>query len=189
MADNRRPHGTAISATEGNGPSQPLLPTILDPPSGPEVAARVAELLRPLLRNPAEAPQIVARVVEVTESFSGPMPHPRHLQAYDKIVPGSGREILSMARVEQTHRHHMQKLEMIYPYLGWLSGTVGFLVCVIGAGYLAMNNHEAVAGGMLGVPSLGVIGWFIKARLTSSDAPTSPNVEPTAARKSGRRKR
>jgi uncharacterized membrane protein len=93
-----------------------------------------------------------------------------------------------MAKVEQTHRHRMQRLEMIYPYLGWLSGTVGFLACVIGAIYLAMNNHEAVAGGVLGVPSLGVIGWFIKARLAPSDVPVALNLEP-AARRGGKRRR
>jgi len=172
----------------GDGSSQPHLPVVLDPPSGPEVAARISELLRPLLRNPTEAPRVVARVVEVTESFSGPMPHPRHLQAYEAIVKGSGRELLDMAKGEQIHRHRMQKFEMVYPYLGWLSGTMGFLVCVAGAVYLAMNNHEVVAGGMLGLPSLGVIGWFIKARLTPTEPPAAAG-EVTATRQRAKRKR
>jgi hypothetical protein len=79
-----------------------------------------------------------------------------------------------MAKREQAHRHRLQTLETFYPYLGWFAGFTGFLACVAGAIYLAMNNHDAVAGGMLGVPCLGVIGWFIRSRLSTSDQPTAP---------------
>jgi len=86
------------------------------------------------------------------------------------------------------HRHRMQNLEMIYPYLGWLSGSVGLLACVGGAVYLAMNNHEGVAGGLIGVPSLGVIGWFVKARLSPANVPVVSNSG-QAQRGGARRKR
>lgn len=98
------------------------------------------------------------------------MPHPSHLKAYDEIVPGGGREILDMATREQRHRHRMQWLEMIYPYLGWFAGFAGFLTCVGLAAYLAVNNHEAVAAGLLGVPCFGVIGWFINSRLSNGQS-------------------
>jgi uncharacterized membrane protein len=127
-----------------------------------------------MLRNPQEAQKVVARVVAISESFSGPMPHPKHLRAYEEIAPGSANTMLKMAEREQVHRHKMQTLEMVYPYLGWFAGFVGLLACLAGAYLLAMAGHEGVAGGMLGVPALGVVGWFIKARLGAEEASTPP---------------
>jgi hypothetical protein len=91
-----------------------------------------------------------------------------------------------MAKGEQRHRHRMQWLEMVYPYLGWFAGFVGLLACVGGAVFLSMNGHEGVAGGMLGVPALGVIGWFIHARIKSDD--TEP-AQPPPQRPMGKHKR
>ena len=101
----------------------------------PEVINKAA-ILRPLLRNPNEATQVVARVVAVAESFSGPMPHPRHLRGYEDIVPGGAREILEMAKGEQTHRHKVQWLEMIYLISGSLLDLFGLLSCIGAATYL-----------------------------------------------------
>jgi uncharacterized membrane protein len=170
--------------TKSNGTSQ-------EPPIEPEVISKAAEYLRPLLRDPNQAVRAVTRVVAVAESFSGPMPHPRHLKGYEEIVPGSAREMLSMAQKEQSHRHRMQSLEMVYPYLGWFAGFVGLLACVILATYLGMNDHDKLAGGMLGVPSLGVIGWFIHARLGPSDSASGTGLpaKPTASRNVKRKNR
>ena len=94
-----------------------------------------------------------------------------------------------MAKSEQSHRHRMQTLEMVYPYLGWFAGFVGLLACVGLATYLAMNGQEKVAAGMLGDPALGVIGWFIQARLAPSENGDAEQMPPQkqAAGKKGRR--
>jgi len=110
--------------------------------------------------------------------FRGPLPHPSHLQAYDRILPGSSHEILEMAKREQAHRHTAQRLEMLYPYLGLAAGFLGFLACIGGGILLALNDHDAVAGGMLGVPSLGVIGWFIHSRLSDAQERPDDGAEP-----------
>jgi uncharacterized membrane protein len=173
------------SRAQALGPSQSP-----DHSADPEVVSRVSEVLTPLLRDPTQARQVIARIVEVTESFSGPLPHPQHLKGYDDIVPGSAREILKLATLEQRHRHCMQKLEMIYPYFGWFAGFVGFLACILLAAYLAMAGHEGIAGGMLGVPSLGVIGWFVRSRITASSPSgfSERRVQP-AAREPKRKRR
>lgn len=67
------------------------------------------------------------------------------------------------------HRHKMQWFEMIYTYLGWLARFIGLLACVTAATYLALHDHDGVAAGMLGVPSLGVIGWFIRSGLNDPE--------------------
>jgi hypothetical protein len=124
----------------------------------------------------------VVRVATAVQLFRGPLPPPEHLRGYNEVVPGSAEKILNMAVSEQGHRHKMQNLEMLYPYLGWAAGFVGFLACVGGAIYLAMNNEEHVALALLGVPVLGVIGWFIKARVGAAQpAPPSPARKGKAA--------
>ena len=99
----------------------PLSPSSQDPEG--ESLRKAVEILRPLLRNPEQAAVAVQRVAAVTENFSGPMPHPRHLKGYEEIVPGSAREILDMAKAEQRHRHRMEWMEMVYPYLGLVAGS------------------------------------------------------------------
>jgi len=83
-------------------------------PSEPEVLKKAADYLRPHLLHPAEADRVVAQVVAASETFRGPLPHPRHLKDYDDIVPGSAAKIINMAYREQSHRHKMQWMEMIY---------------------------------------------------------------------------
>lgn len=143
-----------------------------------EALEPAVEILRPLLRDPSQAPQAVAKMVTAVQMFRGPLPPPDVFRGYNEVVPGSGREILDMAKREQRHRHRMQILEIIYPYLGWLAGFVCFLSCLAGAVYLAMNDRPAVAGILLGVPCLGVISWFIRSRLADTGS-ASPAVAPT----------
>src|SRR6266496_2421432 len=165
-------------------PSSPARDIGASPEAQVESLEPAVEILRPLLRDPTQAPQAVARMVTAVQLFRGPLPPADHFREYNEVVPGSAREILDMAKGEQAHRHRMQSLEMIYPYLGWFAGFAGFLACIGGATYLAMNSHEAIAGAMLGVPCLGVIGWFIRSRLeptagTSVERAAVPKRAPT----------
>jgi uncharacterized membrane protein len=154
-----------------------------DPPRDIESLEPAVEIIRPLLRDPELAPQAVARMATAVRMFSGPLPPPDVFKGYDDVVPGSAHEILEMARREQCHRHRMQFLEMLYPYLGWFAGFVCFLACVIGAVYLAMNNRLIVAGALLGVPCLGVISWFIHSRLSSTESPPTARAPAKRATK------
>ncbi len=74
---------------------------------------------------------------------------------------------------------------MVYPYLGQLAGFVGFLASLGGAVYLAMNDRPTVAGLLLGVPSLGVIGWFINSRVSAGSS--TPAAAPRKSRPRKRR--
>ena len=83
----------------------------------------------------------------------------------------------------------MQTLEMLYPYLGWFAGFVGFLACIAGAVYLALYDHENAALALLGLPVAGVIGWFIKSRAPSAtDRPPQVPATKAKARPPARRK-
>jgi uncharacterized membrane protein len=155
-------------------PKQTTIPATTDLPSQSqstsskdelEVVERVTETLKPLLKNPAEIKRVVTQVVSITESYSGPMPHPDHLERIEVIAPGSARQIINMAVIEQKFRHRMSLLTILYPYLGLITGFTIALTCFYLAYLLALENHPEVAGAMVGVSSLGVIGWFIKSRV------------------------
>jgi hypothetical protein len=159
----------------------------VDPLPEAEVRALepAVEILRPLLRDPRHATQVVATIATTVESFRSPLPSPDHFRGYDDVVPGGARELLDMATREQRHRHKMQLPEMVYPYLGWFAGFVGFVASVGCATYLALNDHELIAGAMLSVPCLGVIGWFIRSRVSHPQPAASPG---RTAKKTPRRR-
>jgi len=166
MAVDRRPKPR--QALSQPNPVPATLTENQDEPS-PEAVGQAEELLRPLLRDPTQASQTVARIIAVSERFSGPIPHPRHFEAYEQSVPGSGREILEMAKKEQRHRHSSETLEIIYPYIGLGVGFLAFAGCIAGSIFLALHGHDTVAALMLGVPVLGVIGWFINSRISGAN--------------------
>jgi uncharacterized membrane protein len=166
---------------EAGAASEPPRPAKAHPPSPKSITppgeeaqpvGKAAEYLRPFLRDPDRAPDAAAGVIAAVNLYSGPLPHPDDLARYDALIPNGARTILDMAMREQAHRHKMQSLEMIYPYLGWASGSVGFLASVVGAIYLGINVHDGLAVGLLGIPVLGVVGWFIHARVSTTATAT-----------------
>lgn len=42
------------------------------------------------------------------EKFSGPLPHPNHLAAYEQTLPGAADRILTMAEKQQNHRMNLE---------------------------------------------------------------------------------
>ena len=143
----------------------------------PEVISKVAEILRPLIRDPNQASQAVAKVVAAAEMFSGPLPHPQHLQAYEAIAPGIAKQIIDMAAKEQRHRHKMQTWEMAYPYFGGIAGLASFNFCMSVSAWLGMNDHQTLALAMLAPPCVGVIGWFVRSRITLAKDEAMPPPE------------
>src|SRR3954453_14890360 len=157
------------------GPDKRLSP---EPPTETETLKPAVDILRPLLRDPKQAPQAVARIA--VQLFRGPIPPPDDFAGYEHVLPGSARELMDMAKSEQTHRHRMQSLEMLYPYVGMISGVICFGACIAGSVWLAIEGRETVAGLLLGVPCLGLISWFIRSRLP---APSQNADTPSVAKR------
>lgn len=130
-----------------------------------EAVSEVTKALAPLMREPAKAPIEAARILAISESYSGPTPHPRHLAEIERLVPGGAKQLVDSARLEQQHRHRMQTLEMLYPYAGLFLGAFLMLLCIAAAVFLAVRNDTTVALALIGVPVLTAIGWMIKARV------------------------
>ncbi|MCA3414638.1 MAG: DUF2335 domain-containing protein [Roseomonas sp.] len=178
---DERSQGSASKFPE----SEPL--KVEDSPT--EVIGKAADVLRPYVKEPARVQQIATKVVSVAESFSGPLPHPKHLALYENTIPGSGGKIVSMAEREQKHRHRLQTYEMFYPYLGQLLGFLGFLAAIFGAIYLALHDKLIVAGLLVGAPVVGAIGWFVKSRVSLGRTEESKPISETGKKNSPKKRR
>lgn len=59
---------------------------------------------------PDEDGKVKAAILMATyeEKFSGPLPHPNHLAAYEQTLPGAADRILTMAEKQQNHRMNLE---------------------------------------------------------------------------------
>jgi len=120
------------------------------------------------------------------ESFSGPLPHPRHLQAYNEILPGAADRIIAMAEKEQAHRHSWEdkslKFDFSYSVLGIALGFLVALALLLLAYMSSQAGHQTVALAFLAASSVGMAASFIKGTSwlngrTSDQPPKNPQPD------------
>lgn len=102
----------------------------------------------------------------VATAFSGPIPPPGILRAYDDVVQDGAERIISMAEDEQDHRHEIERGYLDLAKWGQRFGfIIGFGALVCGTLLIALGHSVsgliallAVAGGVVGslVLDLGV---------------------------------
>ena len=99
-------------------------------------------------------------------SFSGPLPPPTMFQGYETVLPGSAERILTMVEKEQEHRMHWEGAALTVAtretLLGQWFGLLIAAICIGSAVFLAMNEHQWVAGVLAGASAIGLVGRFIR---------------------------
>lgn len=111
----------------------------------------------------------------VSAEFSGPLPHPTILRGYEKALPGAAERILAAFEDEQKHRQalenkHLQinieiaKQNLREQLIGQIMGFVLACVLIASASYLALHNHDWVAGVLGGTTLIGALGLFLQKR-------------------------
>ena len=118
--------------------------------------------------------QVVERVSKITamqisEHFSGPIPHPKHLEHYEEICPGSADRIISMAENQLAHNQRMDtsmlKSDSDYRKLGLLAGWAIFAMLIICALIIALNTDNSVIVGIfLSAATLSGVAAFINGK-------------------------
>jgi uncharacterized membrane protein len=107
---------------------------------------------------------VIRREIRAIE-FSGPLPHPKILEGYERVLPGSADRILSMAENEGEHRRTIEKTivktDIIRSYLGLGSGFIIALVGLGGSIYLAMNDKPVASGIMSAGTVTGLVAVFV----------------------------
>ena len=131
------------------------------------VLGREIEPIVGTARAPVVARQI-AGVVHRLEIFSGPLPPPAQLNAYEKIFPGSAARLMAMAEKEQLNRHAMQALHANQharaERLGlWIALVFG-ITLILGACVCAYFRQVEIGCALVGAFGLSGLVAFIKGR-------------------------
>ncbi len=114
---------------------------------------------------------LVAQVTTLVESeyFSGPIPHPKHFEAYERIAPGAADRIITMAEKQQTHNMDMSNKFLVAEESDrkrgmWL-GAVCFIALVVSALVVALwTESKTITGLFLAPAALGGVSLFIRGR-------------------------
>lgn len=127
------------------------------------IPANVNDILKELPEEKRNAILATMMAFEEERSFSGPLPPPDYLEAYEKTLPGAPERIMTMAEKQVDHRISLEKIIVKKKFsqstLGQILGAA--LVCFFGgiAYDLALNGHDevAIAIGVTTVISLAII--------------------------------
>lgn len=102
------------------------------------------------------------------ESYEGPIPHPRIIREYERILPGSADRILSMAEKQQEHRIVIEKKavesQLRQSRTGQKFAFVIFLVGLAISVVFAYLDMKAFAGIFATVTLVTIIGLFINGK-------------------------
>lgn len=122
------------------------------------------------------------RIVELqTASFSGPLPAPPTLDAYNEVIPGLAREIVDQWKAETAHRHQTitsmrdTDHEAMTKYYegerqGRLFGFLGLIGLLAVAALAVVLNRQAVGVASLLTAGAGAI-WAIRRNSNSKPEP------------------
>lgn len=109
--------------------------------------------------------QVTSRLtVSQSETFSGPFPHPKHVNEYEKHYPGFFKKAVSLAEAEQSNyfksvrRQDWQdfgiKTMSLLIVLVFICGTVG-------GGFYLLTQDKDIAGYASMIGGLGAVIWAI----------------------------
>lgn len=91
----------------------------------------------------------VMEIMARKEEYSGPIPHPDHLEKYEKILSGSANRILGMAENQSTHRQNIEnkllEAEINYKNKGQNFGFIISIICIVG-GIVMLFFWEELTG-------------------------------------------
>lgn len=111
--------------------------------------------------------QVVERATAILskEIFRGPLPHPKHLQAYEDALPGAADRIVGMAErlisVNAETAGKILRADIGYRNLGQIFGFAALVIILGCALWCAVNDNNIGAGLFLATGVLGVVFKFI----------------------------
>lgn len=115
-------------------------------------------------KNTPAPSDLVPSVQYLQESFSGPLPSPAILKAYDLASPGLAERIIAQWETQSGHRRSLERsvIEGDNKRANWgLASATLVSLSVLGvAGVLAMQNH-AVAAVLAGVNIVALASVFV----------------------------
>lgn len=120
-----------------------------------------------------------------TAAFQGPLPPPRMLEAYNRLIPNGADRLMRLVEEQAKHRQ-TQEARLVHAQISLPSRGqgIGFLLCLIfGAiGWdLAKNGHDWVAGILFTTTIIGLVVVFVLGRSPQDgDKPEDDDTETPA---------
>lgn len=100
-----------------------------------------------------------------TISYLGPIPPPAVLEGYNKVCPGSAKQLLEIYRLQVQHRLKLEdritKGDNIRAYLGWGSSTFVSLFLISVGGFLIYQGHDAAGASIITANIVGLTTVFL----------------------------
>lgn len=101
-------------------------------------------------------------VIATLEMYSGPIPHPKILEAYQKLYPDAAKKIIENGLEESSHRRTLetarQKRRGRLAWATLISLVVIILVFIVLSFLLIMNGHKIIGSIFAGTSFLVFIG-------------------------------
>ena len=134
-------------------------------------------------------------VLRAFAAYTGPLPPPSHMAAYNEIVPGAAERLLATVEKEQEHRHKMASMIVETDRLAVktagnmaLRGDIivifFFLICT-GAGVYIIKDAPWIATTLLGAPMLTALAYFwrskgfsLRTKRNDTETPDKPASSP-----------
>ena len=127
-----------------------------------EIAEDIAEVANIIDKSDLSDTQKikVMKIMARKEEYSGPIPHPDHLEKYEKILSGSANRILGMAENQSTHRQNIEnkllEAEIKYKNKGQNFGFIISIICIIG-GIVMLFFGKNLQGFITLIGTVGVL--------------------------------
>jgi uncharacterized membrane protein len=151
-------------------PAVATLPVIAkEPPDRP------AERSEAPLRGEPRAPAPVLHAA--LEAFSGPIPHPQALRAYEEVMPGLAERIVGWTEDEARHRRLVERSLVQLSWGGLCSAFLLAMAAILGGMLLAWSGRSAVGFvGVLGALS-GLVIVFVAGQRNLAPDTTQPRAK------------
>lgn len=94
----------------------------------------------------------------VTAQYSSFLPHPKILERFEMLCPGATKDIFEMAKLEQKHRHSMDRGKLRSNVFGQVTSFAILGLGICGAVYLIANGKSAEGLALVLTPLAGIGG-------------------------------
>lgn len=94
--------------------------------------------------------EIVEHAVTIATKFSGPIPHPQILEAYERILPGSADRLITAFENQYKHRMLLEdrtnKSQLFQSGAGQVMGGLTVFCCLGITAWMGFLGHDTLAG-------------------------------------------
>ncbi|MEK7117594.1 MAG: DUF2335 domain-containing protein [Patescibacteria group bacterium] len=119
-------------------------------------------------KNQDNKPVQINNQLQITEHFSGPLPHPKILEHYDRIVPGAADRIIKKFESQTEHRQFLENKvingDNFRATLGLIFGFIIAMSAIFGGIYTALQGYQWLGGSLSFAGLALLVGAFVKNR-------------------------